>query len=442
MTKQSLRRGDIMTTAEKLVKLHECARLLEVNGKFYVVATYANRIFQLTAHEADVLKSFLVAGAMSSDMAPRVSQVENEWIEELCKECIVKPPLAEEPKLSTLILLVSESCNFACTYCYGEYGSHTKRMETSTAIRSVDLALKLGIRDIVFFGGEPLTNFSVIQQTVNHIEHGGYQAVSLRMTTNGSLVTDEIAEFLARHHFQVSVSMDGNQQAQDLTRVYHDSSSTYADVVRGIELLKKHGILTLLEVTYSARHSNLKKQLRAALDLFPVVSCACVDGDSQGNHSTDIISGDRYLEFYHTMLDMQEELKAGEQLIGARELYDRICDGNPLHMSKYLCTGIGTRLIVCPDGQAVPCPEMTRHPEYMICNMNTVGSLSNFYELRKKVLDRLSSRNIEEQWFTGLCETCIQHVSRESGKFRYKDEGTFQRCIDSLYKRFLRENNG
>lgn len=430
-----------MLTREKLLQLRDCIHLLETDGNCYVFATRANRIFQLTPEETVTLKLLLDSDAVSLDTASFLSQGETEYLEGLYQACAVETPSGEEPELRSLVLLVSEACNFACTYCYGSYGERTRKMSIETAIHAIDLALELGIRDIVFFGGEPLTNFPVIQQAVEHIEKSGYEAVDLRMTTNASLVTDEIAAFLHEHHFQVSVSMDGDQLSHDLTRVYHDQRSTYADVVRGIDRLKQSGVLTLLEVTYSARHPDLGKQLRAALDLYPVVSCACVDGGQDSNQSADVISGSRFQDFYHTLLDTQRNLKEDELLIGARELYDRICDGEPLVTPKYLCSDIGTRLIVAPDGEAVPCPEMTDRPEYTICNVNTVGSPLHFLELRAQVLERLSSNRLEQKWFTGLCETCIQHVKEREGQFQYQDENSFQSCVDSLLVRFLREHH-
>ncbi len=429
-----------MLTREKLLQLRDCIHLLESDGNCYIFAARANRIFQLTQGETLTLKLLFDGDAVPLDMASFPSQAE-EFIEGLYQACAVETPPGEEPELSSLVLLVSEACNFACTYCYGTYGERTRKMNIETAVHAIDLALKLGIRDIVFFGGEPLTNFPVIQQAVEHIEKIGCEDVNLRMTTNASLVTEEIVEFLHRHHFQVSVSMDGDQRSHDLTRVYHDKSSTYADVVRGIERLKQNGVLTMLELTYSARHPDLKKQLRAAFGLYPVVSCACVDGGQESKQSADVISGDRLQDFYHTLLDTQRNLKEDEMLIGARELYDRICDGEPLSVPKYLCSDIGTRLIVAPDGAAVPCPEMTDRPEYIICNVNTINSPLEFIELRAQVLERLLSKHLEQKWFTSLCETCIQHVKKKDGHFQYLDENSFESCVDSLLVRFLRENH-
>src|SRR5579863_3695915 len=75
--------------------------------------------------------------------------------------------------LSTLVLNVNTGCNLSCTYCYKEdlaKPADGRKMNFVTAARSVDLLLEAGAaRDrvnIVFFGGEPLSNVALIKQVV------------------------------------------------------------------------------------------------------------------------------------------------------------------------------------------------------------------------------------------------------------------------------------
>ncbi len=429
-----------MISTDKLLKLRKCVHLIERPEGFFIFATRANRVFSLSSEEAEIVKFFLSNDAVFSSTAFLSYETDDRFLNFLYENCVIDAVDYSEPVLRSLVLLVSEACNFDCTYCYGSYGTRQKKMNIETAIRAIDLSLELGIRDIVFFGGEPLTNFIVIKQAVEHIEQSGYKNITLRMTTNGSLVTEDIANYLRLHHFQVSVSMDGDQSSQDLTRVYPNNNSTYEDVICGIKKLKENNVLSLLEVTYSARHTNLKQQLRSALDLFPVVSCACVDGSPKSKQSRDIITGKQFNEFYRTLLDFEQCLCEGETLLGAKELYDRICNGEPLTIPKYLCSDIGTRLIVTPEGNVVPCPEMAEKPEYIICNVNSQCSSIQFQDLRMRVLEKLTSERIEKKWYTGLCETCIQHVKEKKDRFEYIDDEAFQSCIESLILRYVDDN--
>jgi len=76
--------------------------------------------------------------------------------------------------------------------------------------------------------------------------------VSASIITNGTLVTDEIANILKRNQFRVMVSLDGVGVYND-ARHYVDGRSSYEDVVRGIDCLLAVGIkptiLTVLSNT-------------------------------------------------------------------------------------------------------------------------------------------------------------------------------------------------
>ena len=120
---------------------------------------------------------------------------------------------------SSLTLMVAQNCNLTCTYCYGgegTYGSRTKTMSTEVADQAVDMLMMRapGRRRyaITFFGGEPLLNFPVIVHTVERcreLAKGADARFRYSITTNGTVMTDRIIDFLAEHRFSVMISYDG-----------------------------------------------------------------------------------------------------------------------------------------------------------------------------------------------------------------------------------------
>lgn len=70
-----------------------------------------------------------------------------------------------------------------------------------------------------FYGGEPLLSAKLIRQVVSFLEDNAKknnQPVHYSLTTNGSLLTNEIIHFLDEHKFSVELSFDG--LAQDISR--------------------------------------------------------------------------------------------------------------------------------------------------------------------------------------------------------------------------------
>jgi uncharacterized protein len=120
-------------------------------------------------------------------------------------------------------LCITLRCNLACSYCYVTKNQAT--MSLSTARRAVDFiyrhAPSQGEIDIGFFGGEPLLEFRLLRDITDLIEaHPSFdpQRVSLALTTNGTVFSDDIARFLESHGFKVCVSCDGPPDVHNLHR--------------------------------------------------------------------------------------------------------------------------------------------------------------------------------------------------------------------------------
>jgi uncharacterized protein len=149
--------------------------------------------------------------------------------------------------LSTLVLNVNTGCNLSCTYCYKEDLAKPKdgrKMNFVTAARSVDLLLEAGAArarvNIVFFGGEPLSNVALIKQVVAYAEAAAVRAgksMDFSMTTNATLLTPPLIEYFDEHRFGISVSIDGPKDIHDRHRKSVGGRGTYDVVARKVGLL-------------------------------------------------------------------------------------------------------------------------------------------------------------------------------------------------------------
>ncbi|MCF6753406.1 quinohemoprotein amine dehydrogenase maturation protein [Pseudomonas stutzeri] len=147
----------------------------------------------------------------------------------------------ERIALNTVVLNVNTGCNLSCTYCYKEdlaKPSAGKKMQLDTAIASVEMLLKESPDEerytVVFFGGEPLSNRKLIEQMVDYCEKRFSELgkfVEFVMTTNATLLTEEVVDYLDRHRFGLSISIDGPKTVHDRNRITVGGQGTY-DVVR------------------------------------------------------------------------------------------------------------------------------------------------------------------------------------------------------------------
>lgn len=155
-------------------------------------------------------------------------------------------------KLPQLIFEITENCNLRCKYCVfnGNYINRRKlsphNMEFETARKGVDYIFSL-IKDrkkkqftLGFYGGEPLLNIETIKQIVEYSKNR-FSRWDLRfnMTTNLTLLTDPILDFLVDNNFSLLVSLDGSRENHDAKRVFSDGRGTHDIVLKKLEKIAR-----------------------------------------------------------------------------------------------------------------------------------------------------------------------------------------------------------
>ena len=157
------------------------------------------------------------------------------------------PPKVKEYPLSTIVLNVNTGCNLSCSYCYKEdlaTPAKGEKMDFETATASIELLLREGTAreriNVVFFGGEPLSNLPLIKRVVEYTERRCMEenkTVDFSLTTNATLLTEEIIDYLNEHKFGISISMDGPQAMHDRHRLTVGGKGTYTTVSQKAKML-------------------------------------------------------------------------------------------------------------------------------------------------------------------------------------------------------------
>jgi uncharacterized protein len=187
---------------------------LAVNGSqvFDLSEALAQRLLM-----ADSAEQLALMHQFGLDMRPQIEQRAYDDPNEL-------------PRLHALSLAIAQKCNLACTYCYAEQGSFGERpqnMDLATAKAAVDLLLDQakngGNANLAFLGGEPLANRADLRACTEYAAARASAlgvALTYSITSNGTLLTPDDAEFFERFAFAVTISLDGGKQEHDQLRPF------------------------------------------------------------------------------------------------------------------------------------------------------------------------------------------------------------------------------
>ena len=193
--------------------------IFEFEHLHYMYDYYNGIIIQLTDKTYSELKQIINNESVCIEQYPYVQQLIN------CGMIYGKRnELINNKESSTAYLSFAPiyQCNFRCSYCFGEYGHKYKGK-----IRQYNDETIIDMLNYFFFtaypnyqqyridfvsGGEPLLKFNLIQHLIEYVEliKIRYKKnITIWLCTNGSLLSDEICEYLSKHNISIGVSLDG-----------------------------------------------------------------------------------------------------------------------------------------------------------------------------------------------------------------------------------------
>ncbi|BAF59066.1 arylsulfatase regulator [Pelotomaculum thermopropionicum SI] len=159
----------------------------------------------------------------------------------------IKPgPEPVWPGLAGIELNLTFNCNLACEYCFIHDKSPAGRMTFATAKNAVDLLVERAAYpavNITLIGGEPLLEFELIKKIVPYaLEAAGKRnlGVTWSVTTNGTLINEDILKFFASHKIGMLLSIDGGPATHDRYRRTKSGEGTWHKIAGLIPLIKKY----------------------------------------------------------------------------------------------------------------------------------------------------------------------------------------------------------
>jgi len=227
----------------------------------------------------DLIAAMLQQGFSAEEVETALDELEQAEVlaSNRTRPAVPEVPLQEFP-LQRVVLNVTNQCNLACTYCY-EYSEDKitepqgkpKYMTKDVAESAIEMLImeSSGRKSIhvTFFGGETLLNFPVMRSTVEFAKKKAAEVgkeIEFSLTTNATLLNEEIIHFLSDHRIGVTVSIDGDKELNDKMRVFHDGRGSYEIIAPKIkQLLKGHRTNSIgARVTLTSGVTNVPRIFR------------------------------------------------------------------------------------------------------------------------------------------------------------------------------------
>ncbi len=194
--------------------------------------------------------------------------------DELSEMYKLRKNLLKNVKLDLMYLLLTDGCNMKCLYCFEDSPDKPKNfsetmMSKNTAEKSVDFFASLtrrygsdnGDKVIHLYGGEPLLNFPALRSAVlrvKELKNSGKlsQKTNVVLITNGLLLTEVIADFLAENNVSIGLSIDGPKHLNDIYRIAKDGKDVFSRIIEAYKIINEKNINVGLSVTLTPEVVN------------------------------------------------------------------------------------------------------------------------------------------------------------------------------------------
>lgn len=238
---------------------------------------------------------------------------------------------------SIIAKAVGPRCNLRCAYCYylekaalfadaGEAPGIMSADVLEAYVRQMFAAPGAHPVEFVWQGGEPLLAGIPFYTKALRLQkrYAGQRPYANVIQTNGTLLDDAWGEFLARNNVLVGISLDGPESLHDAYRVDAQGRGSFARVMAGLRMLKKHGvdynILATVNHTNAAypleTYGFLKEHSQGFLQFVPVVKQAAA---SSAEVTPWSVTAEQFGAFYVAVYDAWVRQDVGKVFV---QLFD------------------------------------------------------------------------------------------------------------------------
>ncbi len=271
-----------------------------------------------------------------------------------------------------LILLSTEKCNLRCTYCYEDFKVGRMKPEVVAGVKNLLAHRMPGLThlSISWFGGEPLAASDIVLDVTRYASAEAQARgvdFTASVTTNAVLLTERLFDELSEAGVdRYQISLDGDREEHNRTRVKRDGSGTYDRIMGHLRHMKStdHRFEVTLRVHFTV---DGRKDVSS---LLPVLQQELLDDPRFKVHFKCIEDFSGALAGQKVYVDRDRE----HEIIA--ELSSRLGKRNLSNFPETICyASRPNSLLVRPDGRLAKCTISFQNDRHSIGRLLPDGSL-------------------------------------------------------------------
>ena len=299
--------------------------------------------------------------------------------------------------VKALCLNIAHDCNLRCKYCFadeGEYHGRRALMSFEVGKKALDFLVEnSGNRrnlEVDFFGGEPLMNWEVVKQIVEYgrsIEKEKNKNFRFTITTNGTLLNDEILEYVNKEMGNIVLSIDGRKEVHDFMRPRKGGQGSYDDIVPKFKKVaeSRHQLRYFVRGTFTHNNLDFSEDVKHLVELgFKQISVEPVVAKPEDWYSLKDEDIPKLCEEYDKLA--QYYIKKHKEGKGFNFFHFNIdLEGGPCVAKRLSGCGSGCEYLgVTPWGDLYPCHQFVGNEDFIMGNVFDGITRPDIREMFKK----------------------------------------------------------
>ena len=295
-------------------------------------------------------------------------------------EDIAHSSMDDRDYIKAVCLNIIHACNLRCKYCFadeGEYNGHKGKMSLETAKKAIDYVVKRsGPRkniEIDLFGGEPTMMMDTIKEIIAYArenEAKWNKRIRFTMTTNATLLTDEMMDYMDKELENIILSIDGRKEVNDKVRIRFDGKGSYDQILPNIKKMvakrdktKAHTVRGTFTRENLDFYEDVKMMVDEGFREISIEPVVLEDGHPLALRKEDL---PKIFESYDKLYDELVQKKAEGKEINFYHFKVDL-NGGPCVYKRISGCGAGFEYVaITPQGEVYPCHQFVGKEEYKL----------------------------------------------------------------------------